>query len=203
MGTHPIFESDFDCLTVSRMLSRLCTRAPTRILSTTSLAQAKVKPIGSKEGVKSAQQQVDDWYSTNAKTSRPMSPHLSVYSWTIPMTFSACNRIFSFALTMAFIALPLLVVFTGMQEPALDIREFAENMRQTTLGTFFIYAFKAALAFPFFFHTFVGFRHWSWDILALGIRDMGTFYMTGYVALAAALVFTAFVLICKPDGYGF
>ena len=70
-------------------------------------------------------------------------------------------------------------------------------MRQSTLGTVFILGLKASLAFPFFFHTFVGFRHWSWDIFALGIRDMSTFYLTGYVALAAAAAFTAFVLICK------
>ena len=47
---------------------------------------------------------------------------------------------------------------------------------------------KFALFFPFMYHTFVGFRHWSWDILALGIRDMGVFYQTGYIAIAASII---------------
>ena len=44
---------------------------------------------------------------------RPMSPHLGIYVWSIPMTMSALNRIFAFALTFGFLAIPLVDVYTG------------------------------------------------------------------------------------------
>ena len=62
--------------------------------------------------------------------------------------------------------------------------------RESLLGTAVLTGFKAGIFFPFFYHTFLGFRHWSWDIFAVGIRDMGTFYQTGYIAIAASLLFT-------------
>ena len=58
------------------------------------------------------------------------------------------------------------------------------------MGTALILGLKGSVFFPFFYHTFVGMRHWSWDIFAVGIRDMGVLYQTGYIAIAAALVFT-------------
>ena len=62
--------------------------------------------------------------------------------------------------------------------------------RESVLGTAVLTGFEAGIFFPFFYHTFLGFRHWSWDIFAVGIRDMATFYNTGYIAIAASLVFT-------------
>ena len=64
-------------------------------------------------------------------------------------------------------------------------------MRETTVGTLGIMGLKGAIIFPFIFHTFLGFRHWSWDVLAVGIRNVPTLYATGYIALAASLVVTA------------
>ena len=50
---------------------------------------------------------------------RPMSPHLTVYAWTIPMTMSALNRIMAFVLTFAFIGLPFLELYTGSAHDAI------------------------------------------------------------------------------------
>ena len=44
---------------------------------------------------------------------RPMSPHLSIYAWSIPMTMSAFNRIFAFGLTFAFLAIPVIDLWQG------------------------------------------------------------------------------------------
>ena len=48
-----------------------------------------------------------------------MSPHLTVYAWTIPMTMSALNRIMAFVLTFAFIGLPFLELYTGSAHDAI------------------------------------------------------------------------------------
>merc|ERR1712048_856299 len=198
MGTHPIFESDFDCLTELEMLSRLCVRSAClstgrRTLSTTSAFPAK-------EGVRSAQGQVDDWLNRNAKTSRPMSPHLGIYTWSIPMAFSAANRILSVALVGAFFLGIAAIDLLGSGDVVADMESFSSSMRESTLGTVGVTSIKFGLFFPFFYHTFVGFRHWSWDIFAVGIRNMGTFMTTGWVALGAALVFgLAFTLFHSPE----
>lgn len=54
---------------------------------------------------------------------RPMSPHLTVYQWTIPMAFSALNRIFAFGLVFGFFLLPVLDFF-GSGDAAADISSF-------------------------------------------------------------------------------
>ena len=58
-----------------------------------------------------------------------MSPHLSVYKWSIPMTMSAMNRIFAFALTFGFLAIPLLDVVTG--DAVAAIAQFGASCRET------------------------------------------------------------------------
>ena len=68
-------------------------------------------------------------------------------------------------------------------------------MRETTGGTLGVTILKGALAFPFVFHTFLGFRHWGWDVFAAGIRNMATLYSTGYLALGTALAVTAVDLL--------
>ena len=76
--------------------------------------------------------------------------------------------------------------------------------RESVLGTAVLTGFKAGIFFPFFYHTFLGFRHWSWDIFAVGIRDMATFYNTGYIAIAASLVFPGiFQKLSKMNFYAF
>ena len=123
-----------------------------------------------------------------------MSPHLSVYKWSIPMTMSAFNRIFAFGLTFAFLAIPVLDLWTG--DAVAAIANTGVALRESGWGPA-VMALKASVFFPFFYHTFIGMRHWSWDIFAVGIRDMAVLYQTGYIAIAAALVLTAVCVMCR------
>ena len=124
-----------------------------------------------------------------------MSPHLSVYKWSIPMTMSAFNRVFAFALTFAFLAIPVLDLWTG--DAVAAIANTGTMLRETQSGTALVMGLKASVFFPFFYHTFIGMRHWSWDIFAVGIRDMAVLYQTGYIAIAAAFVLTAVCVLCR------
>jgi succinate dehydrogenase (ubiquinone) cytochrome b560 subunit len=157
-----------------------------------------VMKVNQKTGVKSAQQQVDDWQDAAKTKGRPMSPHLGIYVWSIPMTMSALNRIFAFALTFGFLAIPLVDIYTG--DFCASMTALSAMARESVLGTALLTGLKAGIFFPFFYHTFLGFRHWSWDIFALGIRDMGVFYQTGYIAIAASLVFTAACVLYHNSG---
>ena len=74
---------------------------------------------------------------------RPMSPHLSVYKWSIPMTMSAFNRIFAFALTFGFLAIPALDLWTG--DAVASISQFGVMMRETQMGTGILMGLKASV----------------------------------------------------------
>ena len=56
-----------------------------------------------------AQEQVDKWIHTNkVEVKRPMSPHLSVYKWSIPMSISGAYRVTSvFPLSAVVLLTPL------------------------------------------------------------------------------------------------
>ena len=54
---------------------------------------------------------------------RPMSPHLSVYAWTIPMAMSSANRIFAFALVFGFLLFPVIDIL-GSGDVVADIAGF-------------------------------------------------------------------------------
>ena len=72
-----------------------------------------------------------------------MSPHLSVYKWSIPMTMSAFNRIFAFALTFGFLAIPALDLWTG--DAIATIAQFGATMRETQVGTGILMGLKASV----------------------------------------------------------
>merc|ERR1711892_438091 len=159
-----------------------------RFLAMTPKYQVQLaKPmLSGHPGVKTAQQMTDDWLETAGKKGRPMSPHLSVYKWSIPMTMSAFNRV---------LAIPVLDLWTG--DAVVAIANTGTLLRETPSGTALVMGLKASVFFPFFYHTFIGMRHWSWDIFAVGIRDMAVLYQTGYIAIAAAFVLTAVCVLCR------
>jgi len=181
------------------MLSRLVvSHSCQRSLALSPKYAVGIKEAANASGVKTAQQATDDWLATAGKMGRPMSPHLSIYKWSIPMTMSAVNRIFAFGLVFGFIAIPFVDFFTG--DIVAAINELSVTARATTLGAAALFVGKCGIFWPFFYHTFVGFRHWSWDIFAVGIRDMGVLYQTGYIAIALSLVLgVAFALYHKEN----
>ena len=63
-----------------------------------------------------AQEQVDKWIHTNkVDVKRPMSPHLSVYKWSVPMSISGAYRVTSvFPLSAAVLLTPL--VYSALKQ---------------------------------------------------------------------------------------
>jgi succinate dehydrogenase / fumarate reductase cytochrome b subunit len=114
--------------------------------------------------------------------SRPLSPHISVYSWHVTMALSSLHRITGLLLSLGALALAvwLVALATGSSAYA-EVRD--------------VYAsawFKALLilwTFCFFFHLANGVRHLAWDTGA-GF-ERGTIRASGWTVFVAALVATA------------
>ena len=86
-------------------------------------------------------------------------------------------------------------MFYGAKDPGAALLSFGEKSRETELGKIGILGAKSAIIFPFFYHTFQGFRHWSWDIFAVGIRNLKTFHLTGWLALTGSMVATVVTVL--------
>merc|ERR1712048_422242 len=147
-----------------------------------------------------AQEQTDSWLKTNKQiVKRPMSPHLSVYGWSIPMAMSGFYRISSvFPLSATVLLTPVvyegLCLLNGSANLVDSINAYSETLRSTWIGTAQISALKAAFIVPLVFHIVNGFRHIGWDQWAYGIRHLTQVYQSGNMVLAATAVLS-FLLI--------
>lgn len=123
------------------------------------------------------------------RRNRPESPHLTIYQPQITMILSGLHRITGVAMGGAFYALTLAYAGAGILgvsfDSALLVAAFA------SLPLVAKVAAKAAMAFPFVFHSFNGVRHLIWDTgRELTIKGV---YRTGYVVVALTGVFGTYL----------
>merc|ERR1711920_308923 len=152
-----------------------------------------------------AQQELDKWNANNKIFNRPLSPHLSVYEWSIPMAMSGFYRISSFAMGKGFITAPLayvgLNVFgNGYQNPADHLATVAYGARNSgylMLGVWL--AMKSQVVMPLFFHCVNGCRHLGWDQYAYGIRHLSDVYQSAYIVLAVTAVLSLALTVYHKD----
>ena len=92
----------------------------------------------------------------SADPTRPLSPHLSVYRWTVTMTLSIVHRASGVLLSLGLAVLALWLITAASGAEA--YQSFA-----TFMGTALGRVLLAALSFAFFFHLANGVRHLFWD----------------------------------------
>merc|ERR1712176_1670681 len=170
-----------------------------RSLSLTSVSSQESKPLAL-----TAQQELNKWNANNKIFNRPLSPHLSIYEWSIPMAMSGYYRISSFILGMGFITAPLayagLNVIYGYQNPAEQLAAVAYGARNSgyvMLGVWL--ALKSQFVLPFVFHCVNGCRHLGWDQFAYGIRHLTDVYQSAYIVLAVTGVLTLALTVFYKD----
>ena len=116
------------------------------------------------------------------KTGRPLSPHLSIYRWTITMTLSILHRMTGVALSGGLIAL---VVWLESIAFGADSYETVAGWLQTIVGQLVLLGFS----FAFFFHLANGVRHLFWDV-GLGF-EMRQATASAWFVLIATVLMTA------------
>ncbi|XP_052247784.1 succinate dehydrogenase cytochrome b560 subunit, mitochondrial-like [Dreissena polymorpha] len=128
---------------------------------------------------------MDKYWKKNSQRNRPLSPHLSIYKYHIPMMLSISNRITASIVTGAFFAAPMIYLF-GTKDFAGYYALLQNSGPLVQSGVTFA---KLNLAFCFSFHFWASIRHFVWDTGKGYSTEQ--LYQTGYALLAATLLTTA------------
>jgi succinate dehydrogenase / fumarate reductase cytochrome b subunit len=112
---------------------------------------------------------------------RPLSPHLSVYSWQVSNTLSILHRMTGVALSMGTLALLAWVVAIARGEAAYNT---VMAVLSGPVGMLLLFGFSAS----FFFHLGNGIRHLFWDA-GYGF-EKNRARLTGWITLAGAVIVT-------------
>ncbi|XP_028566008.2 succinate dehydrogenase cytochrome b560 subunit, mitochondrial [Podarcis muralis] len=106
-----------------------------------------------------AKEEMAQFWEKNTRSNRPLSPHVTIYHWSLPMMMSISHRGTGAAMSLGVSLFGLsALILPGHFADHLDL------IRSLSLGPALIYSAKFALAFPLTFHTWNGIRHLAWDL---------------------------------------
>ena len=119
----------------------------------------------------------------NARLSRPLSPHLTIYSFQLTSMLSITHRTTGLILTTYVSALGI-----GALVLPHDISHYMAIIEGMNLSPATLLFAKALIAAPFGYHFANGIRHLYWDTAkGLTIKEV---YSTGYAMLGVATALT-------------
>nr|XP_047911452.1 succinate dehydrogenase cytochrome b560 subunit, mitochondrial [Anser cygnoides] len=101
-----------------------------------------------------AKEEMARFWEKNTKSSRPLSPHVTIYKWSLPMAMSITHRGTGVALSLGVSLFSLAALLLPEQFP-----HYLATVKSLSLGPALIYSAKFALAFPLSYHTWNGIRH--------------------------------------------
>ncbi|XP_062820996.1 succinate dehydrogenase cytochrome b560 subunit, mitochondrial [Anolis carolinensis] len=106
-----------------------------------------------------AKEEMAQFWDKNTQSKRPLSPHITIYQWSLPMMMSISHRGTGVAMSLG-------VSLFGLSALVLPghFADYLDLIRSLSLGPVLIYSAKFALAFPLSFHTWNGIRHLAWDM---------------------------------------
>ena len=128
-----------------------------------------------------------------ANPSRPTSPHLQVYRWTVTMASSILHRATGVALAAGglWLAWWLIAAASGP-----DAFANAQAFSGSVLGRLFLFGFTWALMF----HLLNGIRHLVWDA-GYGF-DVGTSTKSGWAAVIGSVALTLLAWVIGYSAMG-
>ncbi|XP_020827718.1 succinate dehydrogenase cytochrome b560 subunit, mitochondrial isoform X2 [Phascolarctos cinereus] len=124
---------------------------------------------------------MDRTWNKNINSKRPLSPHITIYSWSLPMMMSITHRGTGIALSAGVSLFGLAaLLLPGNFEGHLEL------VKSLGLGPTLIHSAKFALVFPFMYHTWNGIRHLVWD-LGKGLK-IPQLYQSGIAVLVLTVL---------------
>lgn len=117
---------------------------------------------------------------------RPLSPHLQIWRWTLPMALSILHRMTGAALYAGTLLLVWWLIAAATSPEYFD---FVNGFFASWFGRLVLFGFTWALIH----HMLGGIRHLMWDT-GHGL-DLPTVYRTGWAVIAASIVLTLLVWI--------
>ncbi|XP_038624566.1 succinate dehydrogenase cytochrome b560 subunit, mitochondrial [Tachyglossus aculeatus] len=128
-----------------------------------------------------AKEEMERFWKKNTSSTRPVSPHITIYSWSLPMMMSITHRGTGVALSAGVSLFGLAaLLLPGSFESQLEL------VKSLSLGPALICTAKFALAFPFMYHTWNGVRHLVWD-LGKGLK-IPQLYQSGVAVLVLTVL---------------
>lgn len=102
---------------------------------------------------------MERFWNKNLGSNRPLSPHITIYRWSLPMAMSICHRGTGIALSAG-------VSLFGLSALLLpgNFESHLELVKSLCLGPTLIYTAKFGIVFPLMYHTWNGIRHLIWDL---------------------------------------
>lgn len=113
---------------------------------------------------------------------RPLSPHLQVYRWELPMAMSILHRVTGVALSAGLL---LLVYWLVAAAVGGEVYDTLQSYLGTLIGRLLLLGWTVSL----FYHLGNGIRHLFWDA-GLGF-EMSSAYRSGWAVLAFTAAATA------------
>ncbi|XP_037005681.1 succinate dehydrogenase cytochrome b560 subunit, mitochondrial [Artibeus jamaicensis] len=128
-----------------------------------------------------AKEEMERFWNKNLGSNRPLSPHITIYRWSLPMAMSICHRGTGIALSAGVSLFGLsALVLPGSFESHLEL------VKSLGLGPALIHTAKFAITFPLAYHTWNGVRHLMWD-LGKGLK-IPQLYQSGVVVLVLTVL---------------
>lgn len=116
-----------------------------------------------------------------ASRARPLSPHLQIYRWQLPMALSILHRIAGGGLAVGTLVLAWWVIAAAAGPEAFAT---AQQLLGSSLGRLLLFGWTVA----FYFHALNGVRHLLWD--SGHALELPAVYRGGYLVLGGTLVLT-------------
>ncbi|XP_066062784.1 LOW QUALITY PROTEIN: succinate dehydrogenase cytochrome b560 subunit, mitochondrial-like [Chamaea fasciata] len=141
----------------------------------------QVIPMGT-----TAQEEMRQFWARNERSGRPLSPHVSIYRWSLPMAMSITHRGTGVALSLGVSAFSVAALLLPEQFP-----HYLAQVRALGLGPALLGSAKFLLALPVSYHTWNGVRHLAWD-LGKGLK-LPQVTQSGLLVLALTLLSSAWL----------
>nr|XP_012639780.1 succinate dehydrogenase cytochrome b560 subunit, mitochondrial [Microcebus murinus] len=128
-----------------------------------------------------AKEEMDQFWNKNTSSNHPLSPHISIYGWSLPMAMSICHRGTGIAASAG-------VYLFGLSALLLpgNFESYFKFVKSLSLGPALIHTAKFALVFPLMYHSWNGIRHLMWD-LGKGLK-IAQLYQSGVVVLVLTVL---------------
>lgn len=128
-----------------------------------------------------AKEEMEWFWNKNTGSNHPVSPHVTICSWSLPTAMSICHHGTGIALSAG-------VSLFGMSALLLpgNFESYLELVKSLCLGPALIHTAKFALVFPLMYHTWNGIRHLMWD-LGKGLK-IPQLYQSGVVVLVLTVL---------------
>ncbi|NWQ72466.1 C560 dehydrogenase, partial [Neopipo cinnamomea] len=101
-----------------------------------------------------AREEMSRFWEKNTRSNRPLSPHVTIYKWSLPMAMSITHRGTGVALSLGVSLFGLAALL--LPEP---FPHYLAQVRALSLGPALLCSAKFLLALPLSYHTWNGIRH--------------------------------------------